>query len=59
MSFQRPEPSSTNDALKKLTLIDNEYAQHVLVGDDNERLPNWFLIEITKELPKLTLYHEK
>ena len=47
------------DCLKKLTLIDNEYAQHVLVGDDNERLPNWFLIEITKELPKLTLYHEK
>lgn len=42
------------NALKNLTHIDNEYAQHILTEDESgETLPVWFLTEITKELPRL------
>lgn len=42
------------NALKELTNIDSEYAQHILTEDENgNSLPTWFLTEITKELPKL------
>lgn len=42
------------DALKDLSRINNEYAQIVISENENgERLPSWFLIEISKELPRL------
>lgn len=42
------------EALKKLSYIDNEYAQNILSpSEDGEMLPTWFLTEITKELPRL------
>lgn len=42
------------DALKKLSHIDTECAQHIISpNEDNELLPQWFLTEISKELPKL------
>lgn len=48
------------DALKELTHIDGEYAQHILAPDeDGNILPLWFLTEITKELPRLMLQKDK
>lgn len=48
------------NALKELTRIDNEYAQIILTpNDDNKVLPLWFLTEIAKELPKLTINEKK
>jgi hypothetical protein len=48
------------NSLKKLSHIDNEYAQHIITPNENgDRLPNWFLTEITKELPKLMMVKEK
>lgn len=42
------------NSLKKLSHIDNEYAQHIITPNENgQTLPRWFLIEITKELPRL------
>lgn len=47
---------NVKNALKNLTHIDNEYAQNILSEDENgNTLPVWFLTEITKELPKLTM----
>ncbi len=44
----------SKDAIKKLNHIDNELAQIILTEDENnDRLPPWFLIDITKELPRL------
>jgi hypothetical protein len=48
------------NSLKKLSHIDNEYAQNIITPNEvGERLPNWFLTEITKELPKLMMMKEK
>lgn len=48
------------ESLKKLTYIDNEYAQNILSPDENnDTLPSWFLTEITKELPRLLLRNNK
>jgi len=45
---------SAKDALKSLARIDGELAQIIITEDENgNRIPNWFLIEITKELPRL------
>jgi hypothetical protein len=44
------------ESLKKLTHIDNEYAQHILSPTESgESLPVWFLTEVTKELPRLLM----
>lgn len=48
------------NALKSLTHIDAEFAQHILSTDEeNEMLPTWFLTEITKELPRLLMKSDK
>ena len=48
------------NSLKKLSHIDNEYAQHIITPNEiGDRLPNWFLTEITKELPKLMMMKDK
>jgi hypothetical protein len=42
------------NALKDLSRINNEFAQIVISENENgERLPSWFLIELSKELPRL------
>lgn len=42
------------ESIRKLCYIDAEYAQIIISGsDDGEQLPKWFLLEITRELPKL------
>jgi len=47
------------NSLKALSFIDNEYAQNIFTPTENgETLPRWFLIEITKELPKLMITKE-
>ena len=48
------------NSLKTLSYVDNEYAQNIITPTENgERLPLWFLTEITKELPRLMLSKEK
>lgn len=45
---------NSKNALKELSRINNEYAQIVISENENqERLPSWFLIELSKELPRL------
>lgn len=42
------------ESMRKLSYIDPEYAQILISSsDDGEQLPKWFLLEITRELPKL------
>jgi hypothetical protein len=42
--------------LKELAAISLEIAQMAVSGDDNDRsLPDWFLVEIVRDLPRLTL----
>lgn len=44
------------NSLKTLSFIDNEYAQNIITPTEaGETLPRWFLTEITKELPRLTV----
>lgn len=51
---------NVKNSLKKLSHIDNEYAQHIITPNENGlTLPKWFLIEITKELPRLINTNEK
>jgi len=45
---------SAKTALKSLARIDGELAQLVLTENDRgERLPDWFVLEVAKELPRL------
>jgi hypothetical protein len=45
---------SARQALKQLARIDGELAQLVLAQDDGgARVPDWFVLEIAKELPRL------
>jgi MoxR-like ATPase len=45
---------SAKQALKALARIDGELAQLVLTENDaGERVPDWFVLEIAKELPRL------
>jgi hypothetical protein len=45
---------SAKSALKSLARIDGELAQLVLTENDaGERVPDWFVLEIAKELPRL------
>ncbi len=42
------------ESMKKLSYIDSEYSQILITpSDTGEQLPKWFLLEITRELPKL------
>ncbi len=42
------------NSLKKLSLIDNEYCSMIIAPDDGAQdLPKWFMIDLSKELPKL------
>ncbi len=46
--------SKAKEALKKLNYIDGEYAQLIIVEDEEGKtIPSWMLIEIAKELPRL------
>jgi AAA domain (dynein-related subfamily) len=48
------------NSLKSLSFIDNEYAQNIITPTESgDILPRWFLTEITKELPRLTVSKEK
>ncbi|ANH67602.1 AAA family ATPase [Mitsuaria sp. 7] len=50
----REMAQSAKSALKTLARIDGELAQLVLTEDDGgRRLPDWFVLEIAKELPRL------
>lgn len=50
---------NVKESLKKLTHIDNEYAQHIISPDQQgNNLPSWFLAEMAKELPRLILKKE-
>ena len=45
---------SAKSALKSLARIDGELAQLVLTENDaGDRVPDWFVLEIAKELPRL------
>jgi hypothetical protein len=45
---------SAKAALKSLARIDGELAQTVLTENDaGNRVPDWFVLEIAKELPRL------
>lgn len=39
--------------IKELSYISNEIAQMVISADGNEMLPNWFMMEIARDLPRL------
>lgn len=39
--------------MKDLSLINHEMAQMVVSADDGEMLPEWFMVEIVRDLPRL------
>ena len=39
--------------IKELSVIHFELAQMTVTGDDTESLPDWFLTEIIRDLPRL------
>ena len=39
--------------MKDLSLISHEIAQMVVSADDGEVLPEWFMVEIVRDLPRL------
>ena len=39
--------------IKELSTISNEIAQMVVSADEGEVLPEWFMIEIVRDLPRL------
>ena len=39
--------------IKELSSINYELAQMVVSADDNEVLPDWFMVEIVRDLPRL------
>ena len=39
--------------MKELARINQEIAQMVVSSDGEEALPDWFLIEIVRDLPRL------
>ena len=41
------------DMLKDLANISLEIAQMVVISENNEKLPNWFMAEIARDLPKI------
>lgn len=40
--------------LVELTAISAEIAQMVVSGEEEQNLPNWFLVELVREIPALT-----
>ena len=42
-----------NEALKELARINYELAQMIVSEEDGKRLPEWFMIEIVRDLPRL------
>ncbi|MBQ9361778.1 MAG: AAA family ATPase [Lachnospiraceae bacterium] len=39
--------------IKELAAINEEIAQMVVAGDDEEKLPDWFMMEVVRDLPRL------
>ena len=39
--------------IKELYSINYEIAQMVVAEEDEERLPDWFMVEIVRDLPRL------
>lgn len=39
--------------IKELSVINFEIAQMVIASDDGEKLPDWFLVEVVRDLPRL------
>lgn len=39
--------------IKDLSTINFEIAQMVVASDDNAALPDWFMIEVIRDLPRL------
>ena len=39
--------------IKELSTINFEIAQMTVAGDDQESLPDWFMVEVIRDLPKL------
>ena len=39
--------------MKELANINNEIAQMVVSAEDGKTLPEWFMIEIIRDLPRL------
>lgn len=39
--------------IKQLSAINFEMAQMVISADENERLPDWFMVEVVRDLPRL------
>lgn len=39
--------------IKDLSLINHEIAQMVVSADEGEVLPEWFMVEIVRDLPRL------
>lgn len=39
--------------IKELSVINFEIAQMVIASDDGQRLPDWFMVEVVRDLPRL------
>ena len=39
--------------IKDLSQINYELAQMVVATDDDEKLPDWFMVEVVRDLPRL------
>ena len=39
--------------IKDLSQINYELAQMVVASDDDEKLPDWFMVEVVRDLPRL------
>lgn len=39
--------------IKELSLINFEVAQMVISAEEEDKLPDWFLLEIVRDLPRL------
>ena len=39
--------------IKELSSINFEMAQMVISSDDEQELPNWFMVEVVRDLPRL------
>lgn len=41
--------------IKELSSINYEIAQMVVAADESEMLPDWFMVEIVRDLPRLAV----
>lgn len=47
------------DSMKELSAINYEIAQMVVSSDEGEVLPDWFMVEIVRDLPRLVHTDDK